>query len=260
MTSNLKVLWDLLCHTDTIGRFKLCGYLGEIVLFRLARVRFRERFMFRVYDTNFVVRPNSGDMWIIWEIFEREVYTQFKDFQIRDGFTCLDIGANIGCVSMYWAKKNSGGRIIAVEPHPETCRRNRENLAANRIDNVEVLQVAIGARCGSIDLEVGPSSQAHVVGSEMGSVTDAAIVSVSVLTLDEIVATRGITHIDLLKIDVEGYEADALAGARSTLKMTDRVVLEYHSENLRLACRKFLAEAEFNLREYQGLLFAVKQG
>ncbi len=55
---------------------------------------------------------------------------------------------------------------------------------------------------------------------------------VTITSLDHIVPTLGVAHIDLLKIDVEGAEADVLSGAAQTLPIVDRIVLEYHSPHL----------------------------
>jgi hypothetical protein len=51
-------------------------------------------------------------------------------------------------------------------------------------------------------------------------------------TMDQVVRALGISRIDLLKLDVEGFELDVLKGANETLQLVDRVILEYHSPEL----------------------------
>ena len=67
-----------------------------------------------------------------------------------------------------------------------------------------------------------------------------------------------IKTIDILKIDIEGYEAEALLGAARTLNKTKRVVMEYHSDELREKCLKLLAKSGFKSHEKGSLIFSWK--
>lgn len=127
---------------------------------------------------------------------------------VPPGGTVIDIGANIGLLTLFAARQvGSSGRVVAIEPLPAVVDRLRFNIASNGYSNVEVVMAAVGAERGTAKLYVraknyGQSSLVPVSGFEP--------VDVPVIPLAEIVAERGVTRIDALKIDVEGFEDRAL--------------------------------------------------
>lgn len=126
------------------------------------------------------------------------------------GDAFVDIGANCGLFSLFAAKAvGPQGRVLAVEPQPEMARRLRFNARANRFDQIAFVEAAIGAEDGSATLHVkegqyGLSSLHADVGGDGASVT------VPVRPLLAIVREAGLSRIDALKIDIEGFEDRAL--------------------------------------------------
>jgi FkbM family methyltransferase len=134
----------------------------------------------------------------------------------------LDIGAWVGTWTM---KINSFcGRVIAFEPDP----LHYECLVKNVPDNVETHQLAVGNEEKMISLSDDDFTQAkRVVGD--GTIP---MVTIDSLNLDDV---------DLIKIDVEGYEMEVLKGAENTLKNVDYLMIElnnnakkYGSSNLEI--------------------------
>lgn len=70
---------------------------------------------------------------------------------------------------------------------------------------------------------------------------------------------ENITSIDILKIDIEGSEVEALLGSSETLEITKRIVLEYLSTELRFQCKRLLSDHGFELIERTPLLFGIKK-
>lgn len=145
------------------------------------------------------------------------------------GTAALDIGANIGLMSMLMAQ--AGGSetpIHAFEPAPDTCGRLRSNVVANRFTNIHVHQLALSNRCGDCRLVV-PGDQ-----NGMARISDAddgnTHFTVPMTTIDAWLRDRSIGQISVCKIDVEGHEPQVLAGMRETLKAgcIDAVVFEDH--------------------------------
>ncbi len=135
--------------------------------------------------------------------------------KIRGSHVCLDVGANIGIVSVWMAQR--ADQVYAFEPASGNRQRMAENLRVNRADNVEVIPVAVADRAGQMTLHLhagyGHHSLARVktsprIGQE----------SVPVVTLNEFCAERRIEQVDVLKIDVEGYEVEVLQGASDLLR------------------------------------------
>lgn len=126
----------------------------------------------------------------------------------------VDIGANIGLYTLFARKlMPASARIVAFEPHPRTVRKLRQNLDLNGADNVTAINAAVGARNETLSLFI--SSPTNAGRNTMLQTSDdpgeAPAVEVPVRPLLDVLHEQGVDHIDVLKIDVEGFEAEALA-------------------------------------------------
>lgn len=129
----------------------------------------------------------------------------------------IDAGANIGLHIVSWAEAVPSLRGFAFEP----VARNRELLEANLrrhelLDRVRIESVALGKSTGSI-LFHETDDAAYSSALENGRRGIVAKYEVPVTTIDEYVLAAGIGQVDLIKIDVEGYEDAVLAGAQRTI-------------------------------------------
>jgi FkbM family methyltransferase len=120
----------------------------------------------------------------------------------------FDVGANIGLTSCIFSQR--AATIYAFEPNPPVFRLLAENVAANKLENVKPYELAIGARPGTINF-CGESAFGYMT-------KDKSAPEVRVETVDRLVDQLGVSRLDFLKIDVEGFEPDVLAGARETIK------------------------------------------
>ncbi|MGN6471855.1 MAG: FkbM family methyltransferase [Rhizobiaceae bacterium] len=131
---------------------------------------------------------------------------------LHTGAVFVDIGANIGTYALWAAKRVApGGLVIALEPHPRTFAKLEFNRAANGAENVRCLNVAAGPEAGTAVLRFdggGNVGGASLLGGETAA--SGAEVPVSVRPLAEILAELGVGGVDVLKVDVEGYEDRAL--------------------------------------------------
>jgi FkbM family methyltransferase len=244
-------------------------YMIEVVIYRVFGKRLRESLELRLYGLTFNIKTHNMDLGIIYEIFAEGVY-QTHGFMPRDGWTCIDVGANIGCVSLNWAKQNRNGMIYAIEPHPETFQRLYKNIKANRFSNIKTFNIAASNKSGSLEFAVFDRSSMgvamHLVSSPTygdhpgwaGNASGLVSCRVPAQSLDDFCKQQGICAVDLLKIDVEGHEVLCLQGAIQTLCMTCRIILEYHSPSLRAECCSILREAGFLLTESVPLIFGSK--
>lgn len=132
---------------------------------------------------------------------------------------CLDIGANIGNHSLFFA--DHFDRVLAFEPHPRTFRLLELN--AELVDNVETHNIGLSDSAGTV-------SAAPIAGNigmaSIGRNADESAHSVEfdVLRLDALQLGEKHQSIDFLKIDVEGHELPALMGASVTLQKHKPVV------------------------------------
>lgn len=132
---------------------------------------------------------------------------------IKPDMTFIDIGANIGSYSLFVAKhSNNSARIIALEPHPKTFRKLKFNFAINEIENATILQLASGPEHATMQLwSDGGSNIGHTSVLKEGTSNAKIAVDVEVVPLNDILAGQKIQKIDLLKIDIEGFEDQVLA-------------------------------------------------
>ena len=131
----------------------------------------------------------------------------------------LDIGANIGIVSL-WLSKLAGktGRVHAFEPSPELYEILAETIHRNQAFNIRPHRVALGARTEQMELRIrrGNTGSGSLIRKD--DLGDCTVFSVPVRTLDSIVAEEQIESIRLIKIDVEGFEAEVFRGGLHVLK------------------------------------------
>ena len=128
---------------------------------------------------------------------------------LKPGDLFVDIGANVGSYTVL-ASKVCGARTIAVEPDPNTARYLRRNIGLNGIqDKVKIVEAALGTAEGKIPFTVGLDTVNRVAYPE-----DTNVRFVPMKTLDGILEGE-IPRI--IKIDVEGFEAEVFRGAEKTL-------------------------------------------
>ena len=144
-----------------------------------------------------------------------EALTMFVRSRLPAAGTYVDVGAHIGFMAIAAALAKPRARVVAIEPHPANAARLRKNLALNPAARVTLEQAAAGRRAGTAQLtSEGEGTDFHRI---VAGGSSAGTVEVPVLTLDELAERRAIDRIDVLKLDVEGYEPEALAGAERLL-------------------------------------------
>jgi FkbM family methyltransferase len=138
---------------------------------------------------------------------------------LRPNDTVIDVGANIGTVSLASTSLvGEKGRIIAFEPNPRIFKYLIKNIQLNRFNNVTSLNFAVGDRPG----EVCFSDQRY---DDQNRILPQGEQKVPMTTLDEQVSTIP-GRIRLLKVDVEGYEKFVFMGGAETLARTDYIYFE----------------------------------
>jgi FkbM family methyltransferase len=148
------------------------------------------------------------------------------------GDVVVDVGGNLGAVSVYIAKKHPGVKVILYEPVPESHRLCLRNIEANGVvNNVTAVPKAVTADGRALTLAarrdfLGGAS-AHYDVQRVGGPGHVHVTAESV-TLDGLFETHGITRCKLLKIDCEGSEHEILRAAH----VLDRV--EYLSGELHI--------------------------
>ena len=148
------------------------------------------------------------------ETYEPEIWPQVMAC-VKPGDTVADVGAFIGLYTIAFAKRvGRQGSVIAFEPSPQNCALLEKHIQLNAVTAwTKAVQAAVGASAGTIRLEE-KSIQSSVIESSTGTG-----LPVNCVTLDEHFAG---CRLDLLKVDVEGFEQRVLEGAAQLLSDKSR--------------------------------------
>lgn len=178
---------------------------------------------------------------------------------LAPGDVFYDIGANVGFFTILGARLvGPRGRVIAFEPVPSCARGVGHNIALNGFDHASIRAEAVGATDGRARLlVVGEASWSHLASTgRHPDVRDE--IDVDVVSLDALVGAGTIPPPDVMKIDTEGAELQAIEGARATIAAhRPAIVCELHDTNAAfLALMDELGYATTNLDGPAGVAVA----
>ncbi|MGZ3459411.1 MAG: FkbM family methyltransferase [Archangium sp.] len=159
------------------------------------------------------------------EFIQRQIYLGSFERQetgwvrrwLKPGSTFVDVGANVGYFTLLASSLvGSAGRVCACEPSVRAFQRLEATLRDNAISQARAFNFALGAEPGTLNLYfTSPTVTNHT--PSMVAQEGARSVPVRVRTLDECLEEWGLERVDILKIDVEGFEPQVLAGAGKAL-------------------------------------------
>jgi FkbM family methyltransferase len=126
--------------------------------------------------------------------------------RVREGFTFIDVGANVGAYSLYVAAvAGPTARILAIEPQAEIFDRLTYNIGLNPFGTIKAVACALADKAGELTLFLDPHNRGESSVKIVGS-GQAAAVKVPAVTLLELVQQEGFRAVDAVKLDVEGAE------------------------------------------------------
>ncbi len=143
------------------------------------------------------------------EIPERAMLSPF----IKPKMTFVDIGGNIGVYSLFVAQQTgNNAHIISIEPHPRTFEKLVFNCLVNDFGSIRCVKCGIGP--APVDAELYSDGGGNIGGASMlrEASGDKVAIKVPVRPLADVLFEAGVGSVDLLKIDIEGFEDRALAG------------------------------------------------
>lgn len=161
------------------------------------------------------------------------VIADYLRSRIRPGQVCVDVGANIGAWVIQFANAvGPNGRVIAFEPNPTARKALTRHIELNNLGSiVQVVPAAVGSSNGSVEFFAAGADGMSRVGEANPLIVDTAIpITVSMVTLDQWCSENRVTP-NWLFIDVEGFEAHAIAGATELIRSAGlqlEIILEMH--------------------------------
>ena len=184
----------------------------------------------------------------------------FKNFDFQKGDTVIDIGGNIGMVSIYLAKKYPFLKIYAFEPVKQNYENFKENIKLNGIPPRTIILENKAITCDSrkVNMSINAlntwgSSISDVVS--VGSVTQDINCNIKSTTLENIMTKHKIKELKLLKIDCKGSEYEILYNTneeilkrikslRGEFHENKRLTEEYDVENLYSYVRQYIDDVK----------------
>jgi FkbM family methyltransferase len=143
--------------------------------------------------------------------------------------TLADVGANIGEITLFAAKRLSRGRVLAFEPTPRAFAHLARNVGINKFSSVELFNYGLYDQIASLPLF---AIDDHPFGTRNDGVTslfsdgnDRTETSVPLRRFDDVACEAGLNRLDVMKIDVEGAEWMVLRGAENSIKKFRPVII-----------------------------------
>lgn len=142
------------------------------------------------------------------KFYENTVLEKWTPF-FQNANTILDIGANLGNHTLYWANKIPNAKIYSFEPYDPNFEVLSKNVSENHLNNITVIHKGIGDKEGKAEIKstdpqnFGSTSLEYYSDEEKG---------ISMITVDSFYEENCLKNIDFIKIDVEGFEIKVLKG------------------------------------------------
>lgn len=163
---------------------------------------------------------------------EKEYVLEMLDcLNINDFF--YDIGSSVGLISIHAAKKLINGEVVSFEPDPENQKCLKQNFKLNKLNNYNLIPIAVGETLGKLKLYTSGSNGFSPSLEKVNGIE--SFIEVKVNSIDNLISNKEIPYPTVIKIDIEGAEYLALKGMKTLLASEKKpriIFMELHPEFL----------------------------
>lgn len=171
------------------------------------------------------------DWHIYFSLMDRNIETLLG--LIRQDDMVVDIGANMGYTALRSAQIASKGAVIGFEPSSHNYAKCMRNISLNNFSNIKIENAALGRQPAKLFMTT-ENIHNRGMNSVQSPESKGGKEPVNILTLDDWVHRNATAKIDLIKMDVEGYEMEVLEGAHQTIdRLRPKLFIEIDETNLR---------------------------
>ena len=203
-----------------IGRLQFqFPFLGKIFRYMAGRMSSNEGIIKYGLGAGLRFNATGGNPGYLLGTTEPEEQDTLQKY-LKEGVVFYDLGANIGFYSSIAARiVGPKGHVYAFEPFPVSASAARLNAELNDFHNVDVIEAAVSDKAGTASFELGESSRNHKISDSQGEL------QVPCISLDEYIKTHNLRLPDVMMIDIEGAEIDALHGMSETVRTSLPVII-----------------------------------
>lgn len=238
LPSKHRKFWYLLHAPGTGAKMNALKYIAKRFIREIGmNISLNDELLIKAGDLNIYFAPACSEIDPYNDVFLKKSYEPAPDFLPENNRIIIDCGANIGIYTLRAALCKTT-RVFSIEPNPAVFMRLMKNVTTNGLSNIVPLNIGLGSTPKKTKLRWGNSTLSGRImpdGSELGNAAD-----VELTTLDLLAEQYNITYVDIMKMDIEGAEYDALTGAAGILDRTRRLFLEIHSTDLGRKCESLL--------------------
>jgi len=225
-------------------RRKIDGFVPTIKYFfykyyfnyKLKRLDLARDNIVNVNGCKMLLLPNDRGISAELLLFKKHepLHTELLYRELKPGMVCIDIGSNIGYFAVLESKLvGETGKVFSIEPAPPNFNILQKNIKLQNTKNVETFNFACGDKDGFVKFSVSNRSNWSRVVPENESKSikdeDLAIIDVPIKKLDTFIDENPLARIDIIRMDLEGYEYLALQGMTETIKKyRPSLVFELH--------------------------------
>ncbi len=231
---------------DLKDKFILIIYILNILIWRALGFKKNPKFIWGVTIKNkdgiFYCGNYADAAWTASSNYEVDV---IKNLKINEGVV-VDVGSNIGKITVILSNMlNKNGRVVSIEPSIENFQILKRNVFENKLKNVILENCAASSKDGFVDFYIEDSgTSGHSISKKVGK-----RIKVRSLTIDKILQKHKIGKISLMKIDVEGAEAEVLIGSKKTLKNHPIIIFEAWNEEFLNKIEKILKPIGYKIKK-----------
>jgi len=177
---------------------------------------------------------------IYWRGNHSTEVASFLKRHLQPDMTFVDVGANLGELTLVAAKRLAKGRVLAFEPVPQIFAQLSRNVALNNLSHVDLFNIGLFDKTDSLpiyqeqDINFGTMNEG--VPSLFSTGTDQQEVTVPLRRFDDVAREYGLEQLDVMKLDVEGAEMMVLRGAEPFLRrLRPLIITELSDTNFQRA-------------------------
>lgn len=175
--------------------------------------------------------------WVQYNIF---IYGQYEPNESKlikkictNTTVMFDIGANVGYFSMIAASSNTKNLVFAFEPVKKNFDRARYNFDLNKLSNIKIFKNVVSNNNDVVNINIGNERNWGMSSVVQHDFLSGEKEEVKSIVLDDFIKEQGVKKLDIVKIDVEGFELNVLKGMDNTIKeLKPKILIEILDKNL----------------------------